>query len=181
MKKIILISIISLLWSGTLHSKILTPWKSKKSYEAVWECEDSSKIWISAVLRNYNPAMAFMSSKESDPSRGSALNLASFIYINPKLKSSYIFFKNIGGLLTKQTLIIKNKGANAELIYSIYPPNKKSNKEYSNFKKLNTKNPRLFLKDFKIYSENLYKITEENKPATTYKYKCKIINTYRLD
>ena len=124
MKKLLAIVVLGLLWSGTLYSKTLTPWKSKKSYEAVWECDGSNKIWISAILRNYNPAMAFMSSKESDPSRGSAFNLASFIYINPKIKSSYIFFDNIGGLLTKQTLIIKNKGANAELIYSIYSPNK---------------------------------------------------------
>ena len=95
MKKFLVIIVLSFLWTGTLYSKTLTPWKSKNNVELIWNCSSAkSKFWISFVLNNANPAMVFTSTKGSENIK-SMNNLHSIAFRNPESSSnrSFIFLK----------------------------------------------------------------------------------------
>ena len=188
MKKIILISIISLLWSGTLYSKTLTPWKSKNNVELIWNCSSAkSKFWISFVLNNANPAMVFTSTKGSENIK-SMNNLHSIAFRNPESSSnrSFIFFQNSAGLmLAKRIMDISDDGRTANLDEIIYLGTKAAEKEYKKWLNLNSKNAREFIKFMNKYTKNLYNITSnitsELSVQDPIRYKCKLIDSYRLN
>ena len=184
MKKIILISIISLLWTGTLYSKTLTPWKSKNNVELIWNCSSAkSKFWMSFVLNNANPAMVFTSTKGSENIK-SMNNLHSIAFRNPENSSnrSFIFYENAAGMmLAKRIIDISDNGSTANLDEIYYAGTKAAEKEYKKWLNLNSKNAREFIKFMSNYTKNLNNITSKLPVQNTIKYKCKLINSYKLN
>lgn len=184
MKKIILISIISLLWTGTLYSKTLTPWKSKNNVELIWNCSSAKyKFWVSFVLNNVNPAMVFTSTKGSENIK-SMNNLHSIAFRNPESSSnrSFIFYENAAGLmLSKRIMDISDNGSTANLDEIYYAGTKATQKEYKKWLNLKSKNAREFVKFMSNYTKNLNDITSKLPVQNTIKYNCKLIDSYKLN
>ena len=184
MKKLLAIVVLGLLWSGTLYSKTLIPWKSKNNVELIWSCSSAnSKFWMSFVLNNANPAMVFTSTKGSENIK-SMNNLHSIAFRNPESSSnrSFIFYENAAGMmLAKRIMDISDNGSTANLDEIYYAGTKTAEKEYKKWLNLKSKNAREFIKFMSNYTKNLNNITSKLPVQNTIKYKCKLINSYKLN
>ena len=184
MRKIILIFILSFLWSGTLYSKTLTPWKSKNNIELIYNCSSEKyKFWISFVLNNANPAMVSTLANGTENIK-SFHNLHSIAFRNPASSSnkSFIFFSNAGGMmLTKKIMDISDNGSSANLEEIYYENTKDAEKEYKKWLNPKSKNAKVFVKFMTNYTKNLNNITSKLSAQNTIRYKCKLINSYKLN